>query len=68
MSMRTAFVVLGVIALLLGGVWALQGAGLVMGSFMSGSPLWLGIGTVLVVVGLVLAVFGMRGPTKSGPA
>lgn len=66
--MRTAVVVLGVLALLLGAVWALQGAGVLMGSFMSGSPLWLGIGTVLVVVGLVLAAFGIRGPSKSGPA
>lgn len=66
--MRTAFVILGVIALLLGAVWTLQGAGILMGSFMSGSPLWLGIGIVLVVVGLVLATFGARSPSRSGPA
>lgn len=66
--MRTVFVVLGVIALLVGAVWSLQGAGMLMGSFMSGSPMWLGIGIVLVVVGLVLAAFGARSPSRSGPA
>lgn len=59
--MRPAFLGIGLIALLVGIVWVLQGADILLGSSMSGSSLWLGIGAVLVVVGLVLLVLGIRG-------
>ena len=59
---RSALVVVGVIALLVGGVFALQGANVLPGSFMTGSRTWLGIGLVVVVVGIVLLVFGLRRP------
>ncbi|SDE62937.1 hypothetical protein SAMN04489747_3942 [Auraticoccus monumenti] len=52
--------VLGAIALVIGGVWSLQGAGVLPGSFMTGDSTWLVIGLVLVVVGLVLLVLGLR--------
>jgi hypothetical protein len=46
--------VVGVLLVLLGGLWTLQGVGVVGGSFMTGSRLWLVIGLVLVVAGAAL--------------
>ncbi len=60
--MRTLFVGIGVIALLVGLVWTLQGADVIMGSVMSGSSFWLAVGVVLLVVGLGLLVTGARSP------
>ena len=40
---------------LIGGVWTLQGFGVVGGSFMTGSTMWLVIGLVVAVAGLALA-------------
>ena len=48
--------VVGVLLVLLGGLWTLQGVGLVGGSFMTGSRLWLVIGLVLVVAGVALLI------------
>jgi hypothetical protein len=50
----------GVMLILLGGLWTLQGVGLVGGSFMTGSRLWLGIGLVLLIGGIALLVGGRR--------
>jgi len=46
--------VLGVLLVAFGGLWTLQGLGLVGGSFMTGSRLWLVIGLVLVIAGVAL--------------
>lgn len=66
--MRAAFVAIGVIALLVGFVWTLQGADVLLGSVMSGSTFWLGAGIVLLVVGLALAGWGARAPSAKKPA
>ena len=66
--MRAAFVAIGVIALLVGFVWTLQGADVLLGSVMSGSTFWLGAGLVLRVVGLALAGWGARAPSAKKPA
>ncbi|WP_444829726.1 hypothetical protein [Actinokineospora sp.] len=58
--MRTWLVVLGVVGLLIGGVWTLQGFGVIGGSFMSGSRLWLAIGLVVVVAGGWAVIEGVR--------
>ena len=47
-------VVAGLLLVLIGAVWALQGVGVIGGSFMTNSPLWLVIGVVLVVAGIAL--------------
>jgi len=57
---RVIAVVFGILIALVGSVWALQGAGLILGSFMSNDPLWIWIGTGTVLVGLALLVFGLR--------
>ncbi len=66
--MRTVFVGVGVIALLVGIVWTLQGANVLMGSVMSGSSFWLGTGIVLLAVGLAVAGWGIRSPPSKKAA
>ncbi|GAA1322117.1 hypothetical protein ACQPZA_20200 [Pseudonocardia xinjiangensis] len=46
--------VLGVLMIFFGAVWTLQGANLLLGSFMTGSRLWLVIGLVLLIGGIAL--------------
>lgn len=58
--MRPVIVVLGVIILLAGIVWALQGAGFLLGSFMSNDRTWLAIGSVTAVLGLAILALGAR--------
>lgn len=57
---RVAFLILGVVALVLGGVWFGQGADLIPGSTMTGDRMWLVIGLVVAVVGIVLIVLALR--------
>ena len=54
--MRIALIVLGILCLLVGCVWLLQGINILRGSFMSGQPRWALYGALLVVVGLGLLV------------
>jgi hypothetical protein len=51
---------LGALLALVGLVWTLQGANLLGGSFMSGSPLWLVIGLGCLVVGAGLVLVAVR--------
>lgn len=52
--MRIVGSVVGVVLVLLGALWVLQGANLVGGSVMSGQSQWLYIGIVVAVLGLVV--------------
>lgn len=63
--MRIGSLVVGVIAILVGGVFILQGTGALPGSFMTGQRMWLIIGIIAAVVGLALAYNGIRRPTRS---
>ncbi len=63
-QIRWARLIGGAVLLLLGLLWALQGAGIVGGSVMSGQSQWLLIGAVMAVVGLWLAATGLRGSAK----
>lgn len=51
----------GVVLLLIGLVWALQGIGVLGGSAMSGQSQWLVIGAILAAVGAWLILGGLRG-------
>jgi hypothetical protein len=53
---RPFWIVVGVIAILLGGVWALQGLKVIGGSAMTGVSIWIWVGAA-VVVGGVFALF-----------
>jgi hypothetical protein len=50
----------GVVATIAGLIWALQGFGVIGGSFMSGNSVWAIIGPVVAVAGLVLTGIGVR--------
>ena len=58
--MTTGRIVLGVVIALAGVVWTLQGLGFVGGSFMTGATIWAVIGPVTAVVGLIVAMAGVR--------
>ncbi len=58
--MRWTLVIVGGLLILVGGVWMLQGAGVIGGSFMSGSSLWFVIGLICVLIGIAIAVHGAR--------
>lgn len=57
---RGVAVGLGVLLVVVGVVWTLQGLGYVGGSAMSGVALWAVVGPVVVILGLLLAVRGGR--------
>ena len=59
---RIALITVGVIAVILGGVFAGQGVNLIPGSFMTGSRMWLAIGLITAIVGVILIVLGLRRP------
>jgi hypothetical protein len=61
---RTIAMIIGALAVLVGGVWIGQGAGLIRGSFMTGSRTWLAIGLLCLVVGLLLIFLTLR--TRQG--
>jgi hypothetical protein len=52
--------VLGVLAILVGSVWTLQGLNILGGSAMSGHGLFAVIGLIVGVIGVLLVVFGAR--------
>jgi hypothetical protein len=62
--MRIGSLVLGLLAIFAGGVWILQGAGVLPGSFMTGQRMWLIIGIIVAIVGVALAYNGIRRPAR----
>jgi hypothetical protein len=51
----------GVLLILVGGLWTLQGLDVVGGSGMSGKTLWAVIGPIIALAGLGLVVLAFRG-------
>ncbi|MDH6236690.1 hypothetical protein [Cryobacterium sp. CG_9.6] len=62
---RSTLITVGVIALILGGTWVGQGLNLIPGSFMTGSQMWFSIGLIVVIIGVILIVVGLRRPGES---
>lgn len=58
--MRIASTVVGVLCLLVGCIWFLQGINVLPGSFMTGQTKWAVYGALLFVVGLAVLVAGRR--------
>jgi len=61
--MRTGLTVLGVLLILAGSLWALQGAGLVMwpaSSFMLQQQSWVTYGIATALAGVMLIAWGRR--------
>jgi len=52
-------VIVGVVLLVVGGVWIGQGVGVVHGSFMTGHAIWAVIGAIAMLFGVAL-LLGVR--------
>jgi hypothetical protein len=63
---RTASLIVGGLAVLVGGVWIGQGAGLIKGSFMTGSGTWLAIGLLCLSGGLLLIFLAVKRRPTAG--
>jgi hypothetical protein len=58
--LRYVLLILGGLMLLVGGVWLLQGVGVLPGSFMTGQPFWAVMGAICLAVGGLLVFAGFR--------
>lgn len=58
--MRWLLLVVGVVAVLVGIIWTLQGLNILGGSVMSGRSIFAVLGVILGIVGLVLIGIGAR--------
>jgi hypothetical protein len=58
--MRYVLLAVGGLMALMGGVWLLQGVGVLPGSFMTGQTFWVVVGALMLVVGGILAFAGFR--------
>jgi hypothetical protein len=56
----------GLLAIVLGALWTVQGLGYVDGSVMTGQRIWVVIGPVLVLIGLVALWYGLRARRRRG--
>jgi len=61
--MKTVRLIIGVLLVLMGGTWILQGINVLPGSFMTGQIRWAVYGGIAAVAGLVLIVLGRRKPS-----
>ena len=57
--MRWVLVIIGGLMVLLGGIWLLQGTGVLPGSFMSGQSFWATVGLLVLLAGLALCAAGL---------
>jgi hypothetical protein len=60
LPMRIALNVAGVLCLLVGCIWILQGINVLPGSFMTGQTKWAVYGGVLAVAGIVVLISANR--------
>jgi hypothetical protein len=60
-------VLVGVVLVIAGVIWALQGFGVIGGSFMSGDSVWAIVGPVVAVLGLVIGLAGWSRMRAAGP-
>ena len=60
--MRLTGTILGIVLILIGIVWTLQGSNVIGGSLMSGQSQWLYIGIALLVIGLGVTWWARRRP------
>lgn len=59
---RSLPVVLGVLMVVVGGVWTAQGLGYLGGSPMTGVAVWAIVGPVVAGLGVALVLVGLRRP------
>jgi hypothetical protein len=57
--MRVVWLVIGVLALIAGIFWTLQGLNVIGGSAMSGQTMWAIIGPIVGIIGLALLIMSL---------
>jgi hypothetical protein len=62
--MSYVLLIVGGVVILIGGVWLLQGLGILPGSFMTGQTFWAVMGAVFLAVGGLLVLAGFRLNTR----
>jgi len=69
-SRRTWFTIVGILMVLFGSTFALQGADYLGGSSMTGSMFWLYAGVGIAILGIILLVvaLGFKNQPKSPPS
>ena len=65
--MKSGLIVVGVVLVIMGCVFTLQGLGYLAGSAMTGVTLWAIIGPILVIVGIVLIIQASRRGRSGNP-
>ena len=60
--MRRGGTIVGLILILLGLLWILQGSNVIGGSVMSGQSFWLYVGIVLAIIGVGVTWWARRRP------
>jgi len=58
--MRLVTGIVGIALVVVGGVWILQGVGVLKGSFMTSQAFWAWMGGLAVLLGIPLLVHGLR--------
>jgi len=58
--MKLVLTIIGVILILMGGVWILQGINVLPVGFMAGQTQWALYGTIVAIIGIGLLVFSRR--------
>ncbi len=53
-TVKTILKIIGVLFMLAGGIWALQGLNLLPGTFMRGNPQWIINGVIIILIGMGL--------------
>lgn len=64
---KIALVVVGVLFVLAGVVFALQGDGVIGGSMMSGNSTYIYVGAVVAIIGVILLALGAMSKSKMAP-
>ena len=61
---RTLLTIAGVLLILGGAVWFLQGIGVLPGSFMTGQTRWAVYGAIAIAAGVLVIRFGRSRPVR----
>ena len=61
---KTLPVALGILMVIVGGIWTFQGLGVIGGSAMSGVETWAIVGPLVAGLGVALLIVGLRRPQR----
>jgi len=59
-AMRIFRTILGILLVIIGGIWVLQGINILPGSFMTGNIQWAIYGGIAVVIGIVVIAWAQK--------